>query len=85
MPASSRKRNKGKERKAKKAENDERARNHDTWFFVASGPSSIQCDHGCADVSSLFDFDHPVSSFMNEYYSQLKRERRGIIYIKENF
>lgn len=73
MPPSSRKRNKGKERKAKKVEN-ERLRIHNTWFPIARGNSLIRCDHGFAEVSLLSDFDHPVSSFLNEYYMQLRRD-----------
>jgi len=64
MP-SSRKRNKGKDRKAKqqaKKEESVRARAHEIW---RSFYSITKCDHGCGEMSD----DHPVSSFMDEFYN----------------
>ena len=65
MPAS-RKRNKGKDRKAKqqakKAEND-RAEAHQFWRSFCS---SIECDHGCVGISDdrlISTYDHPISCF----------------------
>jgi len=64
MPASSRKRNKGKERKAKKEENM-RVTAHEFWsgFCINTG-----CNHGHALVISD---DHPVSNFMDQFYINL--------------
>ena len=64
MPASSRKRNKGKDRKAKqlaKKEGKDRADAHMMWkrFYGIK-----KCDHGCAIISD----DHPVSSFMDDFF-----------------
>jgi hypothetical protein len=64
MPASSRKRNKGKDRKAKqqaKKEESEKTDAHDFWRRFCG---IIQCHHGCD--SSIPD-DHPVSSFMDQF------------------
>jgi len=64
MPASSRKRNKGKDRKAKqlaKKEDNERADARDFWRRFCG---IIQCHHGCD--SSIIS-DHPVSSFMDQF------------------
>ena len=67
----SRKRNKGKERKAKKAEmiETERAGIHSMWLGLARGLNAggekvIQCDHGVA-LKILDDENHPVTSFIN--------------------
>jgi len=76
MPASSRKRNKGKERKAKQAagkEKAERVKMQHTWHSWALGNMglcgggttfNIPCSHGFAVVP---DKSHPVSSFMCSY------------------
>ena len=64
MPPSSRKRNKGKERKAKqlaKKEENERVRAHRFWRSVLG---ITGCIHGCGVMISD---DHPVSSFMDQY------------------
>jgi len=64
MPATSRKRNKGKERRAKqlaKKEENERADAHDFWLRFCS--SSTGCDHGHEIVISD---NHPVSNFMDQ-------------------
>ena len=62
MPAS-RKRNKGKERKAKKAENA-RSKVHSIWSSMLASA----CDHGCTAIPVI---GHPVSNFMNDYYMPL--------------
>jgi len=66
MPPSSRKRNKGKERKAKqlaKKEEFERTDAHRIWRSRLCN-TSIGCNHGC-DVA--ISDDHPVSSFMDQF------------------
>ena len=72
MVSSSRKKNKGKERKAKKIET-ERKTNHKLWWGLAIGEhhllgKTITCDHGYGDKLSN-DLDHPVSRFMNDFIS----------------
>ena len=69
MP-SSRKRNKGKERKAKKVE-AEKVLNNNRWRTWSEGVNciegkTIKCDHGCGmrDIRSISD-DHPVAKFMS--------------------
>ena len=64
MPPSSRKRNKGKDRKAKqlaKKEETERVRLRTIWRRCCS--SSAGCDHGCVIIQSD---DHPVLSFIDQ-------------------
>ena len=65
----SRKRNKGKERKAKNAKKEEeRARSiaHGLWHSWTVKPRIINdCDHGC-DVTT--SDDHPVSQFMDKLF-----------------
>ena len=68
MVSTSRKKNKGKDRKAKKIE-AERARVREMWLGWAKGKDKvtgekIQCDHGRIAVPN--DLDHPVSMFMND-------------------
>ena len=69
MPASSRKRNKGKKRKAKKDEIEraERERLLDIWLGWASGVQkyvgdTVTCDHGCGAIPD--DLDLPILSFL---------------------
>ena len=67
MPQSSRKRNKGKERKAKKARADAHRFWHQYFVDSISHPQcnrSIGCNHGHDIVISD---DHPVSSFMDTF------------------
>jgi len=73
MPSSSRKKNKGKERKAKKeAEEAEskRVTMYNYWSNWASGIGStcniVQCNHGFD--TTIPDISHPVSSFFTEYF-----------------
>lgn len=82
MPASSRKRGKGKERKAKKAavaarETEiNRLKWHNLWVSWYRGDSIkktietvIQCDHGLAVTLPGGDESHPVISFIDSYFS----------------
>jgi len=65
MPASSRKRNKGRERKAKQlAKKEENDREFANKFWRELCCSSV-CDHGYELV--IPSDDHPVSSFMNQF------------------
>ena len=74
MP-SSRKRNKGKERKAKKAAEKEETKNvaiYHSWQKWACGDMgqnqvTIQCNHGF--VTTIPDVSHPVSRFINSSYA----------------
>jgi len=75
MVSTSRKKNKGKERKAKKveAERAERSRIYDDWLGWATGEDkvmgkNIQCKHGCGCILPN-DFDHPVSSFIHAFFT----------------
>ena len=68
MPPKSRKRNKGKDRKAKrlaKLVESERADAREIWRSVSS---SIECDHGYVAIAD----DHPVSSFMDQCFINLQ-------------
>ena len=69
----SRKKSKGRERKAKKIE-AERAMFRDEWLGWVTGDTivgkSITCDHGCGGIPSLDDVDHPVLSFLDEFCRQ---------------
>jgi len=64
MPPSSRKRNKGKDRKAKQQAKKEETERLDAHRFWRGIYSNIECNHGCASTSD----DHPVSSFMDQYF-----------------
>ena len=63
MVSSSRKKNRGKERKAKKVEIEraKRARVRDKWVSLVG---NITCNHGYADLVPT-DIDHPVVAFLN--------------------
>ena len=67
MPPSSRKRNKGKDRKAKQlAKKDENEIANAKAFWRRFCNSAITgCNHGCAMIPPD---DHPVSSFMDQFY-----------------
>ena len=70
MPATSRKRNKGKDRKAKqqaKKEETEKTRIRNLWWgWTVNG-----CDHGCTvDLSD----NHNVLGFMDTLYTNIERE-----------
>ena len=71
MPSSSRKRNKGKDRKAKqlaKKEENIRAEAHEYWRSFCG---INQCDHG---RPLMISDDHPVSSFMDHFYINLRNK-----------
>ena len=71
MPASSRKRNKGKDRKARQKANKEesnRAAAREMWQDFCC---SIECNHGCdMKVSD----DHPVSAFVEQFIMNLSQK-----------
>ena len=76
MVSSSRKKNKGKERKAKKIK-EERDIAHIMWWGMATGDSKfagqtthITCDHGCSKLPNALD--HPVCRFMNDFMQNQK-------------
>ena len=90
----SRKKNKGKERKAKKAELERekiesiRALVHETWTgwtrgIGLDGRQISQCNHGC---DSIPDNNHPVTNFIDGFYS---RNSSGLIcvdkYLRDTF
>ena len=69
----SRKKNKGKERKAKKEEN-KKAERRSRWEGIARGEDEnnkkvMQCDHGCT-VEIPDSLDHPVANFMDELFAK---------------
>ena len=78
----SRKRNKGKERKARKAELEverikivmnERAEVHKTWTGYVRGVDEDgqvinQCNHGCGYLF-IPDVNHPVTSFLDDFFA----------------
>jgi len=82
MPPSSRKRNKGKDRKAKqqaKKEESERADSNRFWHFYGNN----QCDHGHELVISA---DHPVSDFMDQFFINLLHKGTTVsVNLKEIF
>ena len=85
----SRKRNKGKERKAKNAKKEEemvRAEAHKVWqWWTGKACSSIinnNCDHGCAVAISD---DHPVSHFMDNFFICWVRDISFFPHLKETF
>ena len=68
MPAASRKRNKGKDRKAKQlAKKEENERVDANRYWRSWCASNQWCDHGCAMTSN----SHPVTSFMDQLYINL--------------
>ena len=69
MVSTSRKKSKGKDRKAKKEE-VERTRAHARWLSWATGEEKhvwtiTTCQHGCGLIPN--DLDHPISSFMDDF------------------
>ena len=82
----SRKRNKGKERKAKKEET-KRKEIHKSWQGWARGElygkKVISCDHGCMGIPTN---DHPVSKFMDDFFTTLATlEQQQSRYMKDIF
>ena len=75
MPASSRKRNKGKERKVRqqaKKEENERAEAHQYWWSFYGCISNPQCYHGHGLALMILPSDNPVSNFMDQFYINLR-------------
>jgi len=73
MPPSSRKRNKGKERKAKqqaKKDENERAIIHGVWINYCS---IRDCNHGHEMVVPADD--HPVSNFIDQFFMNLEQNK----------
>jgi len=76
MPPSSRKRNKGKERKAKQQAKKEENDRADARIFWRSHSVTITgCNHGCDMIPAD---DHPVISFMDQFYINLRHKRMTI-------
>ena len=71
MVSSSRKKNRGKERKAKKVE-AERASVRSTWLGWAT---TGECNHVCVQIPEV---DHPVSSFMNDFMTNWSQSEGDI-------
>ena len=77
MPPSSRKRNKGKERKTKqqaKKEDNVRAVAHRLWRGGLYNASN-DCEHGCKVAISD---NHPVSTFMDQFYINFTHIRMSV-------
>ena len=73
MPPSSRKRNKGKERKAKKADKVEIERASANEFWQGWRKDNVGCMHG--SDASIAD-NHPVSKFIDEFFIQWRRQKK---------
>lgn len=90
MVSSSRKKNKGKERKAKKAE-AEKGKTRELWLGWATGKDkvtgipTISCKHGCDNDVLIPNkhLDHPlITSFMDDFTTRwLRAVRRSTIEI----
>ena len=84
MVSSSRKKNKGKDRKAKKVQ-IEKENAHTLWKGLATstviensvyrGVKTITCNHGCGELPR--DLDHPVSSFMKDFTNHWSQAKAG--------
>ena len=86
MPQSSRKRNKGKDRKSKKAEND-KASAHSLWTGWAFGKLSfigknIFCDHGF-DIPT--ELDHSIVTCMDDLTAHFVTSPKTVDMIKTSF
>ena len=78
MPATSRKRNKGKERKAKRqAKKEEKERADANRLWRSGCRSNTGCNHGF-DVDVVISDDHPVSTFMDQYHINFQYKRMSI-------
>ena len=75
MPASSRKRNKGKDRKARQQAKREEKERLDAHRFWRNALYSVGCDHGY-DVR--ISNDHPVSEFMDQFIINLDDKGMGV-------
>ena len=87
----SRKRNKGKERKAKKAEKEaeiERTEMRQTWQCLVTGEcsmSNVTCNHGF-DVSMILSKErHPVSCFMDTFYTNAEKGIASLVNLRDTF
>ena len=76
MPPSSRKRNKGKDRKAKKLEKDEIERVKANGIWQGWKNLKVGCLHGRDNMT--IPNDHPVSKFMDEFFIHWDDRRYGI-------
>lgn len=80
MPATSRKRNKGKDRKAKKVEKD-RVRINNLWRGWMFPPEFILgtdcCDHGLV-IEPMLD-SHPVSVFMGDFFTNWRDKKMHVM------
>ena len=74
MPPKSRKRNKGKDRKAKKAGKVEIERASANEFWQAWYNMDIICKHG--NDTTIAD-DHPVSKFLDEFFVLWERKQKS--------
>ena len=88
----SRKRNKGKERKAKKAEKDaeiERAETRQSWHSLVTGEfnnmSKITCNHGFDVTMILSKERHPVSCFMDTFFINSDKEICSLVNLRDTF
>ena len=90
----SRKRNKGKDRKAKKAEQEakkvekKRVKAHNIWQkwthgIGKEGRELIHCNHGFATI--VPDENHPVSSFMDSFYINWESQMTVVPNLKNTF
>ena len=88
MVSSSRKKNKGKDRKAKKieAERSRKEKARFKWLSWAignekvTGSKTIECDHGCDDLLVPNDIDHPVVTFLNNFIIHLEGHNTTFTY-----
>ena len=79
MPPSSRKRNKGKERKAKQqAKKEENDRADANRFWRSYRVTITGCNHGCDIIPAD---DHPVISFMDQFFINTNHKSMNV---KEN-
>ena len=86
MPQSSRKRNKGKDRKSKKAEND-KAKAHSLWTGWATGKldfigKNIFCKHGFVIPEEV---DHSIVTFMDDLTAHYVSSPKNVDMIKASF
>ena len=82
MPPSSRKRNKGKERKAKKADKVELERANANRFWQGCHSAPVGCLHGRDNLT--IPKDHPVSKFMDEFFIHWIRKQKGIAVVLQD-
>jgi len=81
MPPSSRKRNKGKDRKAKQLAKKEESDRADSRIFWRSYSVTITgCNHGCDVIPA---YDHPVSNFMDQFIINAKAKYK-IMNVRQN-